>query len=179
MPRVTGLFQYRYGAEQAVRCVKRLGIDSRDIAIFAYDPASMPSPHPSAETSAVAGAGAGSIFGGVGGALAGLGLVAIPGAGPLVASGWLVTAITGAAAGGATGGAAGGLLGTLLSSGFTEPEEINRELLNGATVVRVSVPDECFHQVSESFQKFAKSNGDQPENGQVADFVCLRSKEER
>ena len=46
---------------------------------------------------------------GTAGLLAGLGLMAIPGVGPIVAAGWLVAALTGAAAGGATGGIIGAL----------------------------------------------------------------------
>ena len=43
------------------------------------------------------------------GLLTGLGLMAIPGVGPVVAAGWLVATLAGAAAGGVTGGAVGAL----------------------------------------------------------------------
>src|SRR4029078_1173736 len=52
---------------------------------------------------AATGTGVGATVGGAAGLLAGLGLIAIPGVGPVVAAGWLVAALTGAAAGGATG----------------------------------------------------------------------------
>jgi hypothetical protein len=156
MPDVTGVFQHSRGAERAVQYVRDMGIDPADISVFSYDPDATPAPHPDPTQGATAGAGAGGILGGVGGALAGMGLVAIPGAGPLVASGWLVATVTGAVAGGATGGAAGGALAALMSKGFADPEAIDRELKGGATVVRVSVPDDRFHTVSDTFQKFAK-----------------------
>src|SRR6476469_4263707 len=56
-----------------------------------------------------AGAGVGAAVGGTAGLLAGLGLIAIPGVGPVVAAGWLVATLAGAAAGGATGGIIGAL----------------------------------------------------------------------
>src|SRR6187551_563070 len=57
------------------------------------------------------GAGAGAAVGGVLGWLVGIGALAIPGIGPLVAAGPIVAALAGAGAGGATGGLVGGLVG--------------------------------------------------------------------
>src|SRR4051794_39544551 len=53
------------------------------------------------------GAGIGAGVGGTAGLLAGLGLLAIPGLGPVVAAGWLAATAVGAAAGAATGGIVG------------------------------------------------------------------------
>ena len=55
------------------------------------------------------GAAIGAAAGGAAGLLTGLGLMAIPGVGPVVAAGWLVATLAGAAAGGVTGGAVGAL----------------------------------------------------------------------
>jgi TusA-related sulfurtransferase len=60
---------------------------------------------------AAAGAGTGAAVGGVLGWLVGIGALAIPGVGPLVAAGPIVAALAGAGAGGATGGLVGGLIG--------------------------------------------------------------------
>jgi len=60
---------------------------------------------------AVTGAGAGAAVGGVLGWLVGIGALAIPGVGPLVAAGPIVAALAGAGAAGATGGLVGGLIG--------------------------------------------------------------------
>src|ERR1700733_359183 len=57
------------------------------------------------------GAGIGAGVGGAAGLLAGLGLLAIPGLGPVVAAGWLAATAVGAAAGAATGGILGALTG--------------------------------------------------------------------
>src|SRR4029450_9104404 len=56
-----------------------------------------------------AGAGIGAAVGGAAGLLAGLGLLAIPGIGPVVAAGWLIST----AAGAAIGATAGGIVGAL------------------------------------------------------------------
>jgi hypothetical protein len=65
-----------------------------------------------------AGAGAtlGTVAGGAVGLLTGLGLMAIPGVGPVVAAGWLIATITGAG----VGAAGGGLLGSLVGAGVPE-----------------------------------------------------------
>jgi hypothetical protein len=58
-----------------------------------------------------AGAGTGAAVGGVLGWLVGIGALAIPGVGPLVAAGPIVAALAGAGAAGAAGGLVGGLVG--------------------------------------------------------------------
>jgi hypothetical protein len=60
---------------------------------------------------AVAGVGAGGVVGGTLGLLAGIGALAIPGVGPLIAAGPLLAALSGAAAGATVGGIAGALVG--------------------------------------------------------------------
>lgn len=60
---------------------------------------------------AATGAGTGAVLGGALGWLAGIGALAIPGVGPLVAAGPLAAALSGAAVGGAVGGIAGALVG--------------------------------------------------------------------
>lgn len=57
------------------------------------------------------GASTGAAVGGVLGWLVGIGALAIPGVGPLVAAGPIVAALAGAGAAGATGGLIGGLIG--------------------------------------------------------------------
>lgn len=58
-----------------------------------------------------AGAAAGGAVGGVLGLLAGIGAIAIPGVGPLIAAGPIVGALSAGAVGAAVGGVAGGLIG--------------------------------------------------------------------
>jgi hypothetical protein len=91
--------------------------------------------------SAGAGAAVGASVGGVAGLLAGLGIIAIPGVGPVVAAGWLVAALTGALA----VGAAGGIIGALTQAGVSkEDAELYAEGLRrggAAVIARVDEKD--------------------------------------
>jgi hypothetical protein len=60
---------------------------------------------------AAIGAGTGALLGGTLGWLAGIGTLAVPGVGPLIAAGPIMALLAGAAAGGAAGGLAGALIG--------------------------------------------------------------------
>src|SRR6187402_3305002 len=60
---------------------------------------------------ATTGAATGGVAGGVIGLLAGIGALAIPGVGPLIAAGPIMAALAGAGIGGAVGGVAGALVG--------------------------------------------------------------------
>jgi hypothetical protein len=86
------------------------------------------------------GAGIGAGLGGAAGLLAGLGLLAIPGLGPVVAAGWLASMAAGAAAGAATGG----IVGALTEAGVSK-EEASRYaegVRRGGTLVSARVPDQ-------------------------------------
>lgn len=67
-------------------------------------------------TGAGTGATLGAVLGGGAGLLAGLGALAIPGIGPVVAAGWLVATLAGAG----VGAASGGIIGALVGSGVPE-----------------------------------------------------------
>jgi hypothetical protein len=60
----------------------------------------------------------GGLFGGAAGWLVGIGALAIPGIGPIVAAGALATTLGGAA----VGAAAGGLIGALVGAGIPEED---------------------------------------------------------
>jgi hypothetical protein len=60
---------------------------------------------------AATGAGSGAILGGALGLLAGIGALAIPGVGPLIAAGPIMAALAGVGVGGAVGGFTGALIG--------------------------------------------------------------------
>lgn len=121
MRTITGLFDTHDQADRAVRSLKDAGIASEDISIVANnaDGAHATDGDDVAED-AGAGAGIGAAVGGAGGLLTGLGLLAIPGIGPVVAGGWLLSTVVGAAAGAVVGGATGGLIGALTDAGVDE-----------------------------------------------------------
>ena len=85
------------------------------------------------------GAGVGAAVGGAAGLLTGLGLLAIPGVGPVVAAGWLVATAAGAAAGGLTGG----IVGALTQAGVSnEDAQVYAEgVRRGGTLVTARVND--------------------------------------
>lgn len=82
-----------------------------------------------------AGATLGTVVGGAAGLLAGLGLIAIPGVGPVVAAGWLVATLTGAGIGAAAGGLAGGLTGAGVSE--ADAHAYGEGVRRGGTLVTV------------------------------------------
>ena len=88
---------------------------------------------------AEAGAGIGGVAGGIIGLLTGLGLMAIPGVGPVVAAGWLASTAAGAAA----GGAAGSIIGALTQAGASEEDAsaYAEGIRRGGTLVSARVPD--------------------------------------
>ncbi|MET4149033.1 MULTISPECIES: hypothetical protein [unclassified Bradyrhizobium] len=88
---------------------------------------------------AAKGAGVGAGLGGAAGLLAGLGLLAIPGLGPVVAAGWLASTALGAVAGGATGG----VVGALTQAGVSDEEAplYAEGVRRGGTMVSARVPD--------------------------------------
>lgn len=87
---------------------------------------------------AATGAVAGGTIGGIGGLLLGLGALAIPGVGPIVAAGPIAAAITGALA----GGAVGGLAGALIDYGVPEMEAKEYEERINAGDILVLVDDD-------------------------------------
>lgn len=131
---------------QAARAVQELeaaGFSHDEVSIIAGNTGSTSNTDASADSDSADGAGVGAtlgtVLGGGAGLLAGIGALAIPGLGPIVAAGWLVAALTGAGA----GAAAGGLLGGLVSSGVDERDaHIHAEgLRRGGSIVTVRAED--------------------------------------
>jgi len=91
------------------------------------------------------GATLGTVLGGGAGLLAGLGSLAIPGVGPVVAAGWLIATLTGAG----VGAAAGGLLGSLTGAGVDEADAKGyaEHVGRGGTLVTVRATDQDAAQV--------------------------------
>ena len=148
MKTITGLYDRYEDATEAVSRLEALGVPHDDISIVASNSDNWYRPSaeaiPAAEAGAVAGAGLGAVATGAGGLLAGLGLLSVPGVGPVVAAGWLAATAAGAAAGAVVGGAAGGLIGALTGSGVPEPDaELYAEgVKGGGTLVTARVGDE-------------------------------------
>jgi hypothetical protein len=123
MQTITGLFDDYTDASSAVSELEATGVPSKDISIVSNNADERHSNKQSgAATGAESGAGLGAVIGGAGGLLTGLGIMAIPGVGPVVAAGWLAATAVGAVAGAVAGGATGGLIGALTGSGVSEDD---------------------------------------------------------
>jgi hypothetical protein len=119
---VFGIFTTLHDAERAVDHLLALGFSNADISVLLPDDESTRSfaheKHTKAPEGTVTGASAGGLLGGAFGLLAGIGALAIPGAGPFIAAG----PILGALAGLGVGGAVGGMVGALVGMGIPEYE---------------------------------------------------------
>ncbi|ASY73275.1 membrane protein [Sinorhizobium fredii USDA 205] len=156
MRTVTGLFDDYGDARDAVTDLEAAGVPSDDISIVANNRGDWYSTDSSnAAEGAGTGAGLGAAGGGVIGLLTGLGLMAIPGVGPVVAAGWLAATAAGAAAGAVAGGAAGGIIGALTDSGVNEEDaHVYAEgVRRGGTLVTARVDDSLALQAEAILQQ--------------------------
>jgi hypothetical protein len=154
---VTGLFDRYMDAAAAVRELEAAGIPHADISIVANNIVPVDRDDRASNTAGDAGkgAGVGAALGGGAGLLTGLGLMAIPGVGPVVAAGWLIATAVGAAAGAVAGGAVGGMIGALTASGVSEDDaNVYAEgVRRGGTLVTAHVDDQRVSQAREILQR--------------------------
>lgn len=144
----THLYDNYDDARQTVEALEAAGIPHSDISIVgnnadnshAASAVGTSNTAPAAldatdETRAGTGATSGTLVGGGLGLLTGLGLLAIPGVGPVVAAGWLIATVTGAG----VGAAGGGLLGSLVHAGVPEEHAhtYSEGVRRGGTLVSV------------------------------------------
>lgn len=146
---VSAIFDTYADASAAVLRLRDAGFQDSAIAVTSNDrevDRSSMTPYqynenPDAAGPAATGAGIGAVAGGAAGLLAGLGLIAIPGLGPVVAAGWLASTALAAGAGGAAGALVGGLTGAGMSEddAHVYAEGVRR----GGTLVSVRAADEA------------------------------------
>jgi hypothetical protein len=112
---VFGLVQNEIQASDIVEDLRAVGFSNTDISVLFPDKTGTRDfaheKHTKAPEGASAGAGAGVAIGGALGWITGIGALAIPGAGPFIAAGPIMAALSGAAVGGVIGGIAGALIG--------------------------------------------------------------------
>ena len=134
MPRtITRSYDDYDAAAGVVDDLEDAGISSSDISVVGKDERAK-------DSNAAEGAGIGAGVGGAAGLLAGLGMLAIPGVGPVVAAGWLAATAAGAVA----GAAACGIIGSFTDAGM-DKDDANyyaETVRRGGTVVSVKAPDE-------------------------------------
>jgi hypothetical protein len=163
MKTVAGLFEAPEAASRTIQDLQAFGIDPRRVSIIARDKerARDLADETGAEvaTGAAAGAGLGALLGGAAGWLVGIGALAIPGVGPVVAAGPIAAALGTAGATAATGAGvgvvAGGLLGALTGWGFSEAEAraYQQGVERGDILLAVEVPDDDAGRVEDLLKR--------------------------
>ncbi|MDP9839931.1 hypothetical protein J2T09_004711 [Neorhizobium huautlense] len=146
MRTISGLYDSYDDARSAVKALEDAGVPSDHISIISNKDGKedIEGQGNNAAEGAGTGAGVGAVAGGAGGLLTGLGMMAIPGVGPVVAAGWLAATAVGAVAGAVAGGAVGGIVGAMIESGVKEEDaHVYAEgIRRGGSVVVVKVEDD-------------------------------------
>jgi hypothetical protein len=148
---VFGLYPSHTAVEEGVSALQTAGFRSTDISVLLPENVGTKDlaheKNTKAPEGATAGGVSGAVIGGALGWLAGIGMLAIPGIGPLLAAGPIVAALAGVGA----GGALGGLTGALVGMGIPEYEAKRYEgrVKNGGILLSV-------HSDSSDWTKKAK-----------------------
>jgi hypothetical protein len=112
---VFGIYTTVAAADLATDSLVKAGFSAADVsALLPENLGSKPiatEKNSKAPEGAATGAGSGAVLGGTLGLLAGIGALAIPGVGPLIAAGPIMAALAGMGVGGAVGGLTGALIG--------------------------------------------------------------------
>jgi uncharacterized membrane protein len=147
---VTHLYDDYGKAQEAVRALESLGFTNDEVSLASrvrdngevVDDAS----------GAATGASVGAVAGAGTGLLTAMGVMAIPGLGPLVAAGVLATTLAGAA----TGAAAGGILGALTDYGVSEEDAhvYSEGIRRGGTLVTVRTADDRAQMAREVLNRY-------------------------
>jgi hypothetical protein len=144
-------------AEQIVEQLNHANFSNNDISVlfpdksttrdFAHEKSTK------APEGAATGAGTGGALGGALGWIVGIGALAIPGAGPFIAAGPIMAALSGSAIGAAAGGIAGGLIGL----GIPELEAKRYEGKVKAGNILISVHTEDSKEISCAKEIFTEA----------------------
>jgi tetrahydromethanopterin S-methyltransferase subunit C len=157
---VFGIYPSSLSAESAVDRIVAAGFSNSDVSVLMADTASTKDFAHEKSTKAPEGAAtgvtAGGVVGGTLGLLAGIGALAIPGVGPLIAAG----PIMGALAGLGVGGAVGGLVGALVGLGIPEYEAKRYEGRVKDGGVLLSVHCDTSDEISRAKQLLKETGAD-------------------
>lgn len=128
MTTVVGMFETTQEVDKAVNTLTRRGFGKGQLGVVARREVLKDTGIGVGVTTEV-GAITGATAGGIAGLLLGLGVIAVPGIGPLVAAGEFLTWVGAALLGAAAGALGGGLIGALV--GFGMPEHIAQRYVEG------------------------------------------------
>lgn len=137
---IFGIFKDKLSLEVAVDQLKTAGFSNNDISALLPDEHGTKDfaheKHTKAPEGAATGASAGAVLGGALGWLVGVGALAIPGVGPLIAAGPIMAMLAGLGVGGAVGGLSGALIGMGLPE--FEAKRYEDKLKDGQILLSVS-----------------------------------------
>lgn len=148
---VLGIFRSRHELENGVSTLQANGFRNADVSALMPSPEALRDLAHEARTKAPEGAttgmAAGALVGGTLGWLVGAGSLALPGLGPLVAAGPIVSALAGIGAGSAVGGLTGGLVG--LGIPEYEAKRYEGQIREGGILLTVHCDDSSWCQRAE------------------------------
>ena len=154
MATIAGLFENRDQAQRAIEALKEAGFRGEDISVAMRDKGDAKdiAGETGAKNATEAGVVGGGLLGGLAGFLVGIGALAIPGIGPIVAAGPLVATLTGAGVGAATGG----LIGALVEAGIPEEEAryYQQGVERGNVLVTVNAPSNRENEARRILQQY-------------------------
>jgi hypothetical protein len=154
------IFPTRAAAESAVDRLIAAGFSNQDVSALMSDNDSArqfaTEKNTKAPEGTATGVGVGGVVGGTLGLLAGIGALAIPGVGPLIAAG----PIMGALAGLGVGGAVGGLVGALVGLGIPEYEAKRYEGRVKDGGILVSVHCDTSEEISRAKDVLKQAGGE-------------------
>ncbi|MBB3112623.1 putative membrane protein [Paenibacillus phyllosphaerae] len=160
--KIVGVFDNYQGAIDAIEDLKRKGYTTEEISVVAKDRDDVKEVTDDTGTKApeglATGAATGGVLGGVTGLLAGLGALAIPGIGPILAAGPIAATLTGLAVGAGAGGLVGGLIG--LGIPEDEAKRYEDDIRDGRILVLVDADAKRDHDAYTTFRQYNSANAD-------------------
>ncbi len=159
--RAVGVYKSREDIEAVLKAIKDSGYDMNRVSLMTRHiddiegAKEVTEEHGNeAKEGAAAGATSGTVIGGVGGFLVGVGVLSIPGIGPLLAAGVEISALASTAAGAGIGAATGGIIGALVGLGIPEEKaKVYEDRIKGGDhLLMVSGNDEQLEQVTSIMQ---------------------------
>jgi hypothetical protein len=154
------IFASRSEAEIAVNQLTAAGFSSQDVSVLMADKSGTrdfaTEKNTKAPEGTTTGAGVGGTIGGTIGLLAGIGAIAIPGVGPLIAAGPIMATLAGVG----VGGTVGGVIGALVGMGIPEYEAKRYEGRVKDGGILVSVHCDTSEEVSRAKEILESAGGD-------------------
>jgi len=166
MKTIVAMFDNMSEAQSALQDLTKIGIARDDISLVAGDQegryaSTLPRDADSTDHGSATAGGAvtGAALGGIGGVLLGVGALAIPGIGPVIAAGPLLAGLVGAG----IGAAVGGLVGALVDAGVPEEHAgyYAEGVRRGSTLLTVGAPESRVNEVIRTLNQYNPVNIDE------------------